>query len=116
MAKRTKTAVNSERLGVAEERLDNVVSQMPEIREDLKTVLSELGKINVTIATLPTWDAVKAMDKEQKEDIEAAKVRLTTLETAATRVSTAVKVGWGAVVIVSIILSTLIGWGVSFLH
>lgn len=115
--KRRATTMSNERLAVVESRLENVVTQTAQTQSDVKTILTEIGSLKVTLATLPNWEAVKAMDKEQRADTEANSTRIAALEVQATEAKSSFRATWATIVVVSILISTLVGWGISiFVH
>jgi len=108
-AKRTKSTGLSERVGVAEERIEGLITQMSELKPDVKAILKTLGEIQIHIAKLPTWEALEkkaTSDSKEREDVED---RLTILEAA----RTSVKAGWAVACFIGGVTVVAVGWGLS---
>jgi len=107
--KSRKSYKDNERLAVVEQRLENFVDQLPELQKDVKTILSEVGQVKLTVATLPTWESIKPVHVEHKAELAAALIRIQALETASTQITT----GARTLVFVGGLVGALIGWGVT---
>lgn len=103
--KRTKPSALGERVSVTEERVNNLHDQLPEIKQNLRTLVESVGNIQVNLAKLPTWEAVKESEKKH----EALEERVGSLEGA----RSAIKVGWAIISTLGGIACVIIGWAIS---
>lgn len=102
--KRTNSKIG-ERVSVAEEQLNNLREQLPEMKDDLKTLVKSVGEIQVSLVKLPTWDAVNEVKAEQG----SLTTRVSSLESA----RSAIKVGWAVISTLGGIACVVIGWAIS---
>jgi hypothetical protein len=92
MARAKKTNVSLEAdIAVLAER----VNAVDEVRADVKSILSEVGKINVHLAQTPTW-----------ADLKAVQVELADL----TAVKNKAVGGWKAIAALASVVGGLVSW------
>jgi hypothetical protein len=100
--------MENERLAVVEQQL----SQLPELQSDVKEILKQVGDIKLSVATLPTWEAIKPAQVKQEAENAALALRVTALETQASQFTAGAK----TVVFLGTCFGVLIGWAVSWFH
>lgn len=108
-AKRNKPTGLAERVGVAEERVEGLITQMSELKPDVKEILKTLGDIRVHIAKMPTWEALEKKATADSEEREKVEDRLTILESA----RTSIKAGWAVISFAGGVVVVLVGWAIS---
>lgn len=102
---------------VLEARFDAQVENMSDLKNGLKDVLEAVSEVKLQLATMPTWenvkalheetrDAVKGFDKTQAEAIAALKLRVEILE----KDKAAVIGGWKTLALLGTLSGVLGGW------
>jgi len=104
-----KTINVSERVGVAESRIEGLLTQMSELKPDVKAIVKTLGEIQVHLAKLPTWEALERKATEAAADKKQVEERIAALEAA----RNSIKTGWTVVSFFGGVSVILIGWGLS---
>ena len=108
-AKRKQSTGLSERIGVAETQVEGVLSQMSELKDDVKEVLRMVGEIKIDVSKLPTWAELEKKSETASRERESVEDRIKVLEAA----RASLKAGWTVISFFGGVAVIVIGWAIS---